>query len=369
MKKNIFALFLFVFLGGCALSPGMTMHDTPSVETDVYQNESGVKIIPITTSLILKQVSDDKKRSFNSKVVEKKYRDQKGYKYKIGPRDILDITVWEHPELTIPSGAFRSAEAAGHLVAEDGTIFYPYAGSVRVAGKTVLQVRRILTKKISKAVVRPQLDVRVAAFRSQKAFVVGEVTTPGPQPISDVPLTVVEAVNKAGGVTREADLINVTLNRGGKAVKIDLLSMYEEGDITQNVILRDGDILNVPDRMQQKIFVMGEVVRPSSILMEKGRMTLSEAISDAGGVDRVTSNPDRIFVIRGDRKVFEIYHLNSKSPEALILGDEFLLKPRDIVYVDTAGVTRWNRVIEQLVPTSTLLRNLSDVKNDQFNEF
>jgi len=368
MKKNIFTLFLFSLLTGCALSPGMTMHDTPSVDTGVYQNESGVKIIPITNRLILKQASVDKKRSFNARLAGKKYRDQKGYKYKIGPRDILDITVWEHPELTIPSGAFRSAEAAGHLVAEDGTIFYPYAGLVRVAGKTVLEVRRILTKKISKAVVRPQLDVRVAAFRSQKAFVVGEVTTPGPQPISDVPLTVVEAVNKAGGVSRESDLINVTLNRGGKAIKIDLLSMYEQGDITQNLILRDGDILNVPSRTQQKIFVMGEVVRPSSILMEKGRMTLSEAISDAGGVDRVTSNPDRIFVIRGDKKVFEIYHLNSRSPEALILGDQFILKPRDIVYVDTAGITRWNRVIEQLLPTTSLLRNLSDVQSEQFDE-
>ena len=365
MKKNIFTLFLSALITGCALAPGMTMHDTPSIESGIYKNEAGVKITAITPGLILKQVSTNKKRSFNSALVEKKYKSQKHYKYKIGPRDILDITVWEHPELTIPSGAFRSAEAAGHLVAEDGTIFYPYAGLVKVAGKTVLQVRKILTKKISKAVVRPQLDVRVAAFRSQKAFVVGEVTAPGPQSISDVPLTVVEAVNKAGGVSRDADMINVTLNRDGKAIKIDLLAMYEQGDITQNLILKDGDILNVPSRTQQKIFVMGEVVRPSSILMEKGRMTLSEAISDAGGVDRVTSNPDRIFVIRGEQKTFEIFHLNSRSPEALILGDQFILKPRDIVFVDTAGVTRWNRVIEQLVPTSTLLRNISDVESEQ----
>jgi len=365
MKKNIFTLFVFIFLTGCALSPGMTMHDTPSVDADVYQNESGVKIIPITAELIFKQASDHKKRAFDSLMAGKKNNAQKYYKYKIGPTDILSITVWDRPELTIPAGGFRSAEAAGHLVAEDGTIFFPYAGVVKVAGKTVREVRKILTHKISKAVVRPQLDVRVVAFRSQKAFVVGEVTTPGPQPITDVPLTVVEAVNQAAGVSRDADMINVTLNRDGKAIKIDLLSMYEQGDITQNLILRDGDILNVPSRTQQKIFVMGEVVRPSSILMEKGRMTLSEAISDAGGVDRITSNPDRIFVIRGEHKAFEIYHLNSRSPEALILGDQFILKPRDIVYVDTASITRWNRVIEQLVPTSTLLRNLSDVKSEQ----
>jgi len=102
--------------------------------------------------------------------------------------------------------------------------------------------------------------------------------------------------------------------------------------------------------------------------MNKGRMTLSEAISEAGGVDRVTSNPSRIYVIRGQQKSMEIFHLNSSSPEALILGDQFMLEPRDIVYVDTAGITRWNRVIEQLVPTTTLLRNISDIESKQFDK-
>lgn len=367
MIKNVFTLILTLFFSSCAISPGMMMYDQPSTKKDVYKTDSGVMIVPITADLIHRQ-SGQNKHEVSAKSANKRKQEQQHYKYRIGPRDILNITVWDHPELTIPAGEFRSAEAAGHLVAEDGSIFYPFAGLVKVKGKTVREVRDILTKKISRAIARPQLDVRVAAFRSQKAFIVGEVTTPGPQPISDVPLTIVEAVNRAGGVTREANMINVTLSRDGKTQDINLLAMYEEGDISLNHILKDGDVLNIPDRSQQKIFVMGEVATPASILMNKGRMSLAEAISDAGGFDRVTSNPGRVYVIRGKRKATEIFHLNSNSPEALILGDQFSLKPRDVVYVDTAGVTRWNRVIEQLLPTTTLLRNLSDIKSEQFDE-
>ncbi|MFK5949803.1 MAG: polysaccharide export protein [Methylococcales bacterium] len=368
MIKNVFTLILTLFFSACAISPGMTMYDHPSSKKDVYKTETGVVIVPITAELIVKQ-SGKNKHAVSAKAANKRKQELLRYKYRIGTRDILNITVWDHPELTIPAGEFRSAEAAGHLVAEDGSIFYPYAGLVKVTGKTVRQVRDILTKKISRAIARPQLDVRVAAFRSQKAFIVGEVAAPGHLPISDVPLTIVDAVNRVGGVTREADMINVTLSRDGKTQNINLLAMYEEGDTSLNHILIDGDVLNIPDRNQQKIFVMGEVAAPASILMNKGRMSLAEAISDAGGFDRVTSNPGRVYVIRGKKKSIEIFHLNSNSPEALILGDQFPLKPRDVVYVDTAGVTRWNRVIEQLLPTTTLLRNLSDVKTEQFDEF
>lgn len=349
-RTTILAFFLTsLSLSGCAFSPGMTISPNYTV-------------MPITHDLIFNQEIKSLRKKAEG-VAGK--NDFKAYEYRIGPRDILAITVWDHPELTIPAGEFRSAEAAGHLVAEDGTIFYPYAGLVHVAGKTMAEVRDILTRKLKTAITEPQLDVRVAAFRSQKAYIVGEVNEPGLIPISDTPLSVVEAVNLVGGVKDTADMLNVTLNRNGKVSKIDLLAIYENADTSQNYVLQDGDILQVPDRNLQKVFVLGEVVRPSSLIMHKGRMSLSEAISDAGGVNQVTSNPARIFVVRGQTKMTEIYHLDSRSADALVLGDQFKLRARDIVYVDTAGVTRWNRLIEQLVPTTELLGNLSRIETEQ----
>lgn len=359
MKINYFVVVSFFMLSGCSLAPGMTMEGAPETPN--------VNIMQISANLIYQQELNEEVQPNRLEKQKQREQEKLQYQYRIGPRDVLSIIVWDHPELTIPAGEFRSAEAVGHLVAEDGSIFYPYVGTVMVADKTVAEVRKTLTERIGKTITKPQLDVRVAAFRSQKAYIVGEITKPGPQPITDIPLTIVGAVNQAGGVTENADMINVTLNRNGNVYPIDLLSVYEHGDLSRDFVLRDGDIIHIPDRNQQKVFVLGEVSRPASYLMNKGRMTLAEAISDAGGVDRLSSNPARIFVIRGENNVPEIYHLDSSSPEALILGDKFKLKPRDVVYVDTAGITRWNRVIQQLLPTTQLLQNLSTIDFQSIN--
>lgn len=281
------------------------------------------------------------------------------YRYRIGPHDVLNITVWDHPELTIPAGEFRPAEVEGQVVAEDGSIFYPFVGTVKVAGKTGSEIRRMLTEALSRHIVDPQLDVRVAAYRSQKAFIVGQVNNPGPQPITDVPLTVVDAIDQAGDVTLEADKTNVMLNRDGTVHRIDLLSIYEGGDMSRNYMLRDGDVLHVPDLSAQKVFIIGEVRRPTPVPIRDGRLSLTEALGEAGGVDQVTSNPELIYVIRGNPNESVIFHLDSQSPDALILADQFPMQARDVVFVGTAGVTRWSRVISQILPSAQFVSGVA----------
>jgi polysaccharide export outer membrane protein len=290
--------------------------------------------------------------------------------YRVGPRDVLNITVWDHPELTIPAGQFRSAEAAGSVVGEDGTFFYPYAGIVQAAGRTVEEIREELTQKLSKYIELVQLDVRVASYRSQRVYVVGEVMQAGIQLVRDIPLTVLEAINNAGGVKPVADLRNVTLTRDDKTYSINLLSLYEGGDIKQNVLLRHGDILNIPDSSLNKVFVLGEtgfatggvsgtgLSMSRSLIMNKARLTLTEALSDVGGVNQTTSDAARIFVFRGVLGKSEIFHLDAKSPDALLLADRFPLQPRDVVFVDRAEGIRWNQIIAQIQPTITLLNTI-----------
>ena len=292
--------------------------------------------------------------------------------YFVGPRDILKITVWGHPELTIPAGQFRSAAQAGNLVGEDGTFFYPYAGVVQAEGRTVEEIRDELTKKLSKYIENVQLDVRVAEYRSQRVYVVGEVENPGVYLVQDIPLTVLEAINRAGGAKTEADIRNITLTRNDKAYSINLLNLYEGGALSQNVLLKHGDVLNVPDNLLNKVFVLGETTfgrfrgQVRSIIMNKARMTLTEAIAEGGGVIMEQADAARIFVFRTGTGKSEIFHLNAKSPDALILAERFHLQPRDIVYVDTVEGIRWNRIIRQLQPTMSLVESMSNVANNPF---
>jgi len=388
LQGNIFLiLIIFSQLTACTLIPGQHMRafsTKSSVEMPVIENNETIlkrlNIRTINAQLIIDMEKDLNNRSLGSDNVANHYFDYRiGSKtikgtpevepydqYRVGSRDILNITVWGHPELTIPAGEFRSAETAGNVVGEDGTFFYPYAGIIRAAGKTVEEIREELTLKLSKYIENVQLDVRVAGYRSQRVYVVGEVAQPGIHLVRDIPLTVLEAINSAGGVTPKADLRNITLTRNDKTFSINLLNLYEGGDVKQNVLLRHGDVLNVPDNEFNKVFVLGETnlgrgfgVRPRSVIMNKARLTLTEALTEAAGLDQETSDAARIFVFRSALGKSAIYHLDAKSPDAFILAERFPLQPRDVVFVDRAEGIRWNQIIGQIQPTVDLL-NLFD---------
>ncbi len=364
-------------MAACSIVPGTQaygMRDQSATKLPVKQNNemvpANVKVKPITAELIIEQEkalraastatassnADANQGNGAVRVVQDVVID-----YKIGPGDILSVTVWDHPELTIPAGSFRSAEASGTLVAEDGTIYYPYAGIVHVAGKTPREVRSILVQLLNKTIEKPQIDVRIISFRSKRVYVVGEVSKPGQQEITDIPMTLLDAVNRAGGFTKDADHSQVLLTRTGTTWRVDLQALYEEGVVGQNVLLQSNDIVNVPDRQFNKVFVLGEVQKPGSYFMNKKRISLAEALAEAGYINQSSANPNWIFVMRGQTDSPELYHLDSKSPDALLLADRFPLSPRDIVYVDAADVARWSRVINNVLPTATLLNTTSGI--------
>ena len=277
------------------------------------------------------------------------------YEYRVAPHDILNVIVWEHPELTIPAGEYRSPESAGLAVSANGTMFFPHAGEVEVAGKTLPEIRELLTSRLRGILEKPQLEVRVAAFRGQWAQVTGEVKKPASVPLTDVPLRVLDALAAAGGPTSEADLQGVVLSRQGKPRRLDLQAADDRGDPTENWLLQDGDILHVPDRSLNKVFVLGEVRKPSSRLMTRRRMSLAEALSDSEGLSLEAADAQGVYVIRGAYDLPRVFRLDARSPDALLLATRFPLQPLDVVFVSTHPLAQWNRIVQQLLPTVQML--------------
>ncbi|MFZ5653365.1 MAG: polysaccharide export protein [Pseudomonadota bacterium] len=277
------------------------------------------------------------------------------YEYRVGPGDVLTITVWEHPELTIPAGSERMAEEAGNWVHDDGTIYYPYVGTLKVAGLRVTEIRDLILRKLAHYIENPQVDVTVAAFRSQLVYVTGNVNNPGTYPVTNVPMRLVDAIGLAGGLDERADWRNVTLTRDGREYRLSLRAIYERGDPRSNVLLRGGDVVHIGRDDDNKIFVLGEVTEPAAMPMGRNGLTLAEALAQAGGIDELQANASGVFVMRravgGKPGQIDLYQLDAKQATALVLADDFELQSRDIVYVTAAPVARWNRVIQQLLPT------------------
>jgi len=285
--------------------------------------------------------------------------------YLIGPQDILLVTVWEHPELTIPLGQYRSDTATGQVVDDEGNIFWPYVGVLNVQGQTAMQVRARLVDRMAKVLKNPQVDVKVIAYRSQKVYVGGEVRQPAMYNVTDVPFTLAEAIGRAGGFLPTADDSRVLLTRGGRSWSINFHNLMLKGSRYGQILLKDGDAVTVTHREDETVYMMGELVKPAALPLRHGRLTLAQAIAESGGLDRLSSNGHSLYVLRrgATPDAVELFHLDARNPTAMVLADHFTLQPRDLVYVDAGSLVRWNRVISQLLPTfSTLLQTATDIK-------
>lgn len=273
--------------------------------------------------------------------------------YRIGSQDVLLVTVWDHPEITLPLGQFRTDAASGTTVDDDGNVFFPYIGKVAVAGLTVTQARDRITLRLADVLQKPQVDVKVVAFRSQKVYVGGEVRNPAVYNVTDIPFTLSEAIARSGGFLPTADDSRILLTRGDRTWKLDFQALMASGKGLTQIVLKDGDALHIPNTKEQPVYMLGELMRPGSLPLVHGNLTLAQALSDAGGIQGASADARCIYVIRQTKtpNAVDVFHLDARNPTAMVLADRFLLGPRDIVYVDAGTLVRFNRVMSLILPT------------------
>lgn len=363
--KTLVASLTLLTMTGCTIIPGSHFEGIESgQQIDNLEKElEKVNIQIIDSSLINEQKLSQAK---NIKPSSLDGIDASDYEYRLGVGDVLTIGVWDHPELTIPAAVQRTAEFDGFRVQADGTITYAYAPNIQAAGKTVQEVHAELVNRLSRVIEDPQVDVKIVGFRSQKVYVTGEVNNPGVQPVTEIPLTLIDAVNKAGGLTELADWKTVTFTRGDKSEIIKFDDFYARGDISQNRLLEHGDIVHVNRNDAQKIFVLGDVKRAGTVTIDRYGLNLARAISNVGGLNESTADANGIFVLRKrdflkDGVIADVFQLHAKNVAALVLAEQFELQPSDIVYVTSAPLARWNRVISLLLPSLSTFETIDDI--------
>jgi polysaccharide export outer membrane protein len=364
-------LLLGVALAGCAVVPGIRMGSSYP-ETLTPAGESEREFSPAVRTIDADLLLEQRRARDARRMAGFEPAPGGEYAYRVGPGDALNIIVFGRPELSNPMGQTQSIDNQGYRVREDGTLFFPFIGVNHVAGKTVEEIRDHIARSLVRFITDPQVDVRVVAYRSQKAYVTGELREPGILPLTDRPLTVLDAINEAGGFNEQADRRVGILTRAGQERRIDLLELYASG--RGNVLLEDGDVLFIPDNATNRVFLMGEVARQSSVELHHGRLTLAEALTAAGGIALGLADTRNIFVMRG-REVYdaannlrgirpEVFHLDARTGTALLLAEGFQLEPRDIVYVASTGVVRANRVIAQILPSVQTVWQADRIIND-----
>ena len=284
-----------------------------------------------------------------------------GWYYRVGVGDVLDISVFDHPELSQQANQGRSVEQAGRRVQADGTFFFPYVGQVPARGKTPEEIRDELMMRLEAYVPEPQVEVRVASYKSQSVSVTGEVGSPSRQPLTDVPLTLLDAIDAAGGLTENADPRAVTIRRGGRSHVVDMLAFLEQGVGANNPVLRPGDVVSVARQEVQEAYLLGQIVKPSTIDLTRENITLTQAVTRVGGLREESADARGILVFRDEPMGITVYQLDASNPTAYLIGTKFVVLPQDVIYVTSAPIYRWNRLISNLLPTMTVVQRTGDL--------
>ena len=248
---------------GCSLSPGMHVETKKSW----FDTKEYVYIDSIDQAIEIKPINSLLKE-------DKNYN----YSYKIGSGDQIAVSVWGLPDVFPMQNV--SADQNLRRVDQNGNIFFPYAGLIKASNKTQDELREDVTSALSNYFNEPQVDVTISRFNSQQIFVLGEVTKPSKLNITDIPIS------------------------------------------------------------------------------------LSDALGNSFGLNKNTAGPD-VFIIRQASKnnLPQIFYVNLDNPSYLIDAGNFYLFDNDIVYVNSSGTTRWNKVISQFFPFASFLNTVDNIQN------
>jgi polysaccharide export outer membrane protein len=273
--------------------------------------------------------------------------------YKIGPGDILEITLW--------NGNTPKKEEI--TVRQDGKISFGFVEDLAVNGLTISQFDDLLTRKFKEYVRKPRIDVVIKEYKSKSVTLLGALqdsgqgSGPGIYKLTGK-TTLIEVITRIGGPKESADLANIVVRRhDGRTLSLDLFRAIQQGKPEQDFILDDGDVVFVPtfDQNNNRVYVFGEVEAPGAYDYTGAEMRLFDAISEAGGTT-IYASQRNTKVVRGDPTRPEVISADLKS--LVERGDQsqnVLLTTGDLVYVPRSGFGEINLFNKRIRPLMEMI--------------
>lgn len=282
----------------------------------------------------------------------------------IRPGDTLSLTIWENVDnpLLGPEGQV-SASLEEVQVDGAGFIFVPYAGRIRAAGHSPEAIRRIISTKLEEQTPDPQVEVRRAAGDGATVSLVGAIGGQGVFTIERATRTLTAMLAKAGGVTIEPEIAQVTIMRGDKRGKVWLQDLYENP--RYDVALRGGDRILVEEDTRS-FTALGATGSQSKVTFDSQTISALEAIAQVGGLASATADPTGVFVFRNEAAEIAnqvlgrgdlvgaqrmVYVLDLTVPNGMFHARDFVIRDEDTLYVTEAPFTQWDKTISAVTGT------------------
>ncbi|WP_224964455.1 polysaccharide biosynthesis/export family protein [Acinetobacter guillouiae] len=347
-------LAISISISGCAITSGLQTYDLP--EQGQYKTDQGaeISVVQLTQTAIPSLIIADQAQSSN--LASLFHHQQSTYRLTAG--DVLSIQLWAYPEITPPIQDATNIKAVGYPIDSNGKVQLPLVGSVSIAGKTLAETNRFIHNQFAKYLKHPDVVVRVLSYEGRRYFVNGQVMRSGQYTLNDQPISIYTALGQAGGVdTKTGDTTNIQLIRNGQTYNLNTIQLEKQGLSLHQLLIQPNDTIFVNTKQDQKLYVMGESSRSQALTLRDQGMTLSDVLGESEGISPYSASAARIYVMRTDlsTKQSTIYHLNLSSLGNLALANQFAMQKNDIVYIDATGLTRWQRIMNQVIPFSSAL--------------
>ena len=277
--------------------------------------------------------------------------------YQLGPNDLIIVTVYQHPELSVPAPG--SSNNNGVLITSDGTIDMPLIGQVNLNGLTIPQASQLITSDYASLIRQANVTIQLVNPQSLRYYLLGAFTAPGVKYPGHA-MTLLDALALGGSVDiSNADLYQAYVAKGTVKLPIDLHALLVDGDLTQNITLGSGDDIVIPPSTNEDAFVFGSVGKPGAVQFKSGALSLLQALSSAGlDLPNYTqAELSKIHLIRAHGASAELMVINAR---AILNGTapNFALEPGDIVFVPPTGIGSWNQVLNLLIPSLNTISGL-----------